>query len=210
LKKIVKNFFKMEKRIISPKEFDKMIKDIEMLRKEVEELRIADLKKNTEIKGLNEEITELKKNFASDDPFSTSQTAIFDERTSKSIDTTWIDEKKDVLAQNLKNLIKVLVDICNMPYAKNRNINMIPYLQASKNELQILEKFIIENKIKVKFILYDSRKQFSYFKTEKEVSEVKDKPKTYVFANTIGVKFDGSKFERLNIKLVNKKKDKMF
>ena len=197
----------MEKNTISSKQFDKMIKDIEMLRKEVEELRVSDLKKSVEIKDLKEEISELKQNIPFNEPISPIQTAIFNEdNNNKSVDVTWIDEKKDVLAKNLKNLTNVLVEICDMPYPKNKKLNMIPLLQANKNELKFLDEFILQKKIKVKFILYDTRKQFSYFKQEGEACEVKDKPKTYAFVNTIGVKFDGSKFEKLAIKVVNKSK----
>lgn len=186
---------------INSKQLNKILKDIEILSKEVEFLRISDMKKTLEIQELKNELNSIKsKSFLEDENlFSLSQTAIFN-NCEPSMDVTWIDAEKDVLSNNLKNLVSILVEICNTPYEKNKSINMIPLLKADKKELKILEEYIFQNMIKVKFILFDTRTQLSYNQKSENEREITKKPKNYVFNNATGVKFDGTKFEKILIK----------
>ena len=208
----------MEK-TISPKLIEKMAKDIETLQNEILKLRISDKEKTdqikdlrnsdkektNQIKDLQSEIEQLKKQHNNNNPsFDISDEApIFGNNETNTIttnlmDNTWISSQKDVLAFNLKNLIALMDDICNTQYQKNKTLNMIPLLQANEKEFQVLEEYIIQNKISIKFILYPTRKEYNYHK-DGEVKNIAKKPKAYKFGNTVGIKFDGSKFAKVPV-----------
>lgn len=182
-----------------------MEKDIDFLIKEIETLRISDLRNKVEIKQLKKEVALLKEKLQMKEPFQADQTAIFTdhkEGAQSTLDLTWIDNQNEKQMKNLTDLIKILQEICNTPYQKN--LKMIPLLQANEAEIEVLKDYLLKNKIPVKFILFQTRKQYSFFEKEGETLIIKEKPKNYQFVNTIGVKYDGSKFEKMVINSQNK------
>jgi len=190
----------MEK-AISSKQIEKMAKDIEFLLKEIERLQINDLEKTKQIHDLQDEIEILKEN--NPNPiFQIDVPPIFknanENNNTNTMDITWVDDKKNVLGKNLKNLVNIMGEIENTASEKNKNYSMIPLLKATEKEFQTLEEHIMANKISIKFILFPTRKEYSYYK-DGEVKKIKEKPKNYQFTNTICVKFDGSKFEKVTV-----------
>ena len=186
------------------KEFKALQFDNQILRTEIEQLKSSDLRKTKEINEMHidydnlcDEITKIKEFYNVTSPFSVSQTAIFNEELSKTIDVTWINEKKDT---NLTNLVHLLIEICNTPYEKKKDLSMIPLLNANENEIKILDEFLKKKQIKVKFILHNTRKQYSYFDGQGgDILKTTTKPAKYRFSNCIGIKFDGTKFQKVVI-----------
>ena len=211
----------MEK-TISPKLIEKMAKDIETLQNEILKLRVSDKEKTDQIKDLRNsdkekttqrkdlrsEIEQLKKqsvqqnnnnlSFEMSDNATIIGNTEYNTINTNLMDITWVSSQKDVLANNLKNLVIIMDEICNTQYQKNKTLNMIPLLQANEKEFQVLEEYIIQNKISIKFILYPTRKEYIYHK-DGEVKNIAKKPKAYKFGNTVAIKFDGSKFAKVPV-----------